>query len=171
MVQIVVKMLNKHYPSDKDISNVINYIAGNGKNRGKEQILKCRGLGVSQDMNEATQQMIAVQRAYGKDNKRRLYHLIVSYPPDKVGESTLINTAEAIAYFLFEDYQVFYGIHVSKKHKHIHFAINAVSYRTGNKFHQNAQEYKQFKEDLTAIININGYFCLFDKTKIIFKHK
>jgi hypothetical protein len=171
MVYIIVKLLNKHYHTDRDISNVINYIAGNGHNKGKEQLLKCRGFGVSQDTNEAARQMIAVQRAYGKDNKRRLYHLIVSYRPNLPTHEILKNTADRIAYFLFNDYQVFYGIHISKEHWHIHFAINAVSYRTGKKFHLSTQEYKQFKKALTEIINKCSYFHLVETTEVTFKHK
>lgn len=151
MEKLVVKMNDEFYEKDSDMENLIKYIAGEGKNREKEIVLVRRGKGVSNKTGKAVAQMIAVQKAYGKNEKRRLYQLIVIFSKDMHDENIIKESAKRIAEMLFEDYQVFYGIHVSKEHWHVHYAINAVSYRTGMKWHQNKEELEKMKEKISGI--------------------
>lgn len=97
--------------------------------------------------------MQAVQRHYGKDCRRRMYHLVVSFPDDVREKEDVINAARDIADMLYESYQVFYGIHISKNNWHIHYAINVVSYKTGKKWHQSKKEFKEMKEKIGIIIS------------------
>lgn len=145
MEKLIIKMVDEHYETDSDIRNVMKYIAGEGKNAYREEVLKKRGKGVSKNASKAAQQMIAVQKSLGKDHGRRLYQMIVSLPKDVHDKKLIKNMAEEIADMLFEKYQVYYGIHTSKENWHIHFAINAVSHENGKKWHQNKGELAEMK--------------------------
>lgn len=146
-------MVNDHYETDSDIRNVMKYIAGEGKNADREEVLRKNGKGVSKNASKAARQMIAVQKAMGKDHDRRLYQMVVSFPKDMHDKKLIKKVAEDIADMLFEKYQVYYGIHISKDHWHIHFAINAVSYETGNKWHQNKGEFTEMKERIYDLVD------------------
>lgn len=151
MGTVVVKMKNEHYGTEHDMVNLLQYIAAEGSNWKKEIILKSGGKGVSSKPVKAARQMRAVQRIYGKESKRRMYHLVVSYPEGMKEKAAILHAAEKIADMLFENCQVFYGIHTSTENWHIHYAINAVSYTTGRKWHQSKNEFREMKEKICSL--------------------
>lgn len=153
MEKVVIKMVkNDYYQTEKDIQNLIRYIAAEGRNAESELLLCKNGKGVSVKANKAANQMIAVQKALKKDNGRRVYHIVVSFPKNVREKKLIQNSAEDIAEMFFKRYQVYYGIHVSRENWHIHFAVNAVSYITGNKWHQNKRELRDMKEKMYDLI-------------------
>lgn len=155
MESVIIKLTNEHFEKENDMKRLFNYIAAKGKNKQTENLLQINGKGVSPKPEKAAKQMQAVQRAYGKENKRRMYHLIVSFTEGMKDEETIINAAESIADMLFEKYQVFYGIHISKDNWHIHYGINAVSYKTGKKWHQSKGEFGKMKQLIYGIAERN----------------
>lgn len=146
----IIKIKNKHYERDKDMYNLIAYIAGKGKNAEKEKAVSVRGRGISNNYKRAPEQMIKVQKLYGKDQKRRCYHMVVSFDAEVDDRNFVILAADAIASMIFEEmhFQIFYGIHTSTDYMHIHFAINAVNYKSGKKWHQNYAETEEFKKQI-----------------------
>lgn len=152
MGSVVVKMKDEYYETENDMKRLLQYIAAEGSNKKEEILLKSRGKGVSSKPVKAARQMQAVQKIYGKASKRRMYHLVVSYPEDMKKKAVILHAAEEIADMLFENYQVFYGIHTSTENWHIHFAINAVSYQTGKKWHQNKEELAEMKGQICKLI-------------------
>ena len=150
----LIKMGNEYYKRDKDIYNLIAYIAGKGKNTEKEKAVSVHGRGISNNYKMAPEQMIKVQKLYGKDQKRRCYHMIVSFDAEVDDYNSVILAADTIASMIFEKmhYQVFYGMHTSTDHLHIHFAFNAVNYKSGKKWHQNKLEFEKFKKNVLEII-------------------
>ena len=80
METVVVKINNEYYETEKDMKNLLQYIAAEGSNRNEEILLTRKGKGVSSKPLKAAKQMQAVQSHYGKDQQRRMYHLIVSFP-------------------------------------------------------------------------------------------
>lgn len=151
MGSVVVKLLDEHYQMESDMEGLLKYIAAEGNNGRGEILLKSRGKGVSSKPVKAARQMQAVQRAYGKEGKRRMYHLVVSYPKDMKKKAVILRAAEEIADMLFENYQVFYGIHTSTENWHIHYAVNAVNYNTGKKWHQSKKELGEMKEKICRL--------------------
>lgn len=152
-----VKIKNRHCSGDDDIRRLLRYTVGKGSNEGKEKVLFCNGKGVSKDPDEAINQMIQVQKYYNKNNHRRMYHMIVSFPSYIRSEYAIKHWAESIAEMLFERYQVYYGIHTSTDNWHIHFAFNAVSYMDGKKWHQNKNEMRELKKCIWEICNARLY--------------
>lgn len=150
----VVKIENEHYEKDKDMYNLIAYIAGRGKNVGKEKAVSVHGRGISGNHKKAVGQMIKIQKLYRKDQKRRCYHMVVSFDAEVDDRNFVILAADTIASLIFEEmhFQVFYGVHTSTDHMHIHFAINAVNYMSGKKWHQNYAETEEFKKQIRNII-------------------
>ena len=145
-------MVNKHYRKEDDIKNLLKYIGAEGRNKDKEILLIFKTRGTSKEVEKAVEQMIGVQKAYGKDKKRRVYHLIVSFPKEVKDKKYIKLCAEKIADMLFERYQVIYGIHTSKENWHIHYAINAVSYRDGKKWHKSKGEFAEWKTEIHKIV-------------------
>ena len=45
-------------------------------------------------------------------------------------------------------YQVYYGIHEDEAHLHIHYAINAVSYVDGKKWHKSRKEIEKLEAQM-----------------------
>lgn len=151
MEAVIIKLSTEHYKTKKDMERLLKYIAAKGSNGQRETLLKNGGKGVSSSPAKAAKQMQAVQRAYGKESKRRMYHLIVSFPENMKEETAITDAAANIANMLFENYQVFYGIHAATDNWHIHFAINAVNYKTGKKWHQTKKELTIMKKLISNI--------------------
>ena len=156
MGDVVIKILKEYYKSPADMERLIKYVTAEGANTEKEKLLRCKGRGVSSKASKATGQMIAVQKAFGKIDKRCMYQLIVSFKENMRDVDVIQQVADAIADMLFEGYQVFYGIHISTDNWHIHYAINAVSYKTGKKWHQSKKEFAEMKGKIRKIIIKNG---------------
>lgn len=153
----LIKIMDEYYCMDDDIRRLLKYIAGEGKNKDREKMLGHRGKGLSSNAEKAAEHIIMTQRAYGKDNKRRLYHMIISFPDNMRSKNAIKKMAENVADLFFSDFQVYYGIHTAKENWHIHVAINAVSYRTGKKWHQNKKELADMKKRirrLASAINV-----------------
>ncbi len=147
MVQFVIRILNQ-YSTDKDIKSLFAYIAGRGSNEGTESIISVGGYGISNKYKKAAEQIIKIQKLYGKDNGRRCYQMIISFPHQMSDRNLVILIADAVSDMIFEEmhYQVFYGVHTSTDNLHIHFAINAVNYKSGKKWHQSNAETRKFTE-------------------------
>lgn len=64
---------------------------------------------------------------------------------DAAEQIMIIGFAKKVAALLWEEHQVYYAIHNSTDNKHIHFAINAVSYKTGKKWHKSKIELAELK--------------------------
>jgi hypothetical protein len=153
----VIKIINRHCSGDDDISRLLKYTVGKGRNENKEKVLFCNGKGVSKDPDKAVKQMIQVQKYYNKDKRRRMYHMVVSFPEYIRSEYVIKRWAESIAEMLFERYQVYYGIHTSTYNWHIHFAFNAVSYIDGKKWHQSKKDMWELKKSIREICNTNWH--------------
>lgn len=154
MGKLILKINGKsHYPEDKDIRQLTSYIDGKGCNRDRENVIFTGSGGVKPECREAAGQLIKVQRAFGKDNGRRAYHMVVSFEENFRNPDVVIQASKAIGEEIFQKYQVFYGVHSSTDNLHAHFAINAVSYMDGKKWHMSRPELQAFKEKLLRAVN------------------
>lgn len=155
MAKYSIKLKKSCFPNDADIKRLMAYIEGKGSNKDTEKAY-IGAYGTKKNHKKAAEQMIKVQKYFSKNNARRVYHLIVSFKEiDSL--DAVMRAAEAIAEEIFKERQVFYGIHTSKEHLHIHFAFNAVSYRDGRKWHKNKDEFKIFRSDLLSLIESAVY--------------
>ncbi len=142
---IIVKFVKEPYGRDRDILQLFRYIAGECD--GKERMRYCCGEGVSRKPEKAARQMIKIQKFYkkeaqnfGKKAGRRIYHYVVSFPSAVDDANCVKLAAIEIAEIFSGQYQVYYGVHEDEANLHIHFAINAVSYADGKKWHKKRRE-------------------------------
>lgn len=109
------------------IGIVTNYVINGGKTGNL-----IGGQGVF--LNSPAFYMMTVRDYYMKDSGRMLEHFILSFD---VKEEIGPNGAFSIGYdvcALFPDYQLVFGVHTDTDNLHIHWAMNTVNLRTGNKF-------------------------------------
>lgn len=149
-MEIIVKFVKEPYGRDRDIRQLFRYIAGECD--GKEHTRYCCGEGVSPEPEQAAWQMISVQKSYKKAEKRygqkanrRIYHYIVSFPSSVEDANCVKLAAVEIARIFSGQYQVYYGVHEDEENLHIHFAMNAVSYVDGKKWHKNKRELEKLE--------------------------
>lgn len=126
---------------------------------GGAGILGCFGVKSIIDQFRYVQQSHKSRGDFGK----YMNHEIFSFSPE--GEDALLKNnvgidqiAWQMARDIFErdDCQVVYGVHHPDKnnpHKHIHFAINSVNYRTGGKRHENMQQTAERNKRFNKIIS------------------
>ena len=155
MGSVIIKHVKNPYERDEDIRKLLCYIAGECDSK-KERIRYCRGEGVSFEPEEAAEQMIYIQKSHkktarkkGKRKCRRIYHYIVSFPSSVDDTNGVLLAAVGIAGIFSEEYQVYYGVHEDTKCLHIHFAINAVSYVDGKKWHKSRKELKEMETEMS----------------------
>ena len=149
MGDIVIRMNDEYYKEDGDIKFLLRYIAGETENKEKTRYYNGRGL--PKDCRKAAEKIIKVQKKYGKTKQRRLYQLFVSFPGEIDDVNYVKLVAESIANLLFDKHQVYYGVHENTDNLHIHFAINAVSYVDGRKWHQSKVEFEEMKRKIQKV--------------------
>lgn len=151
MEDIVIKLRRAPYEQDEDILRLCRYIAGECDSKKEVTRYRC-GAGVSTKPDKAARQMVKLQKLYkkevqryGKKTCRRIYHYVVSFPFATVDANCVKMAAMEIAEIFSGQYQVYYGIHEDTKHLHVHYAINAVSYVDGKKWHKNKREIQEME--------------------------
>ena len=142
MGNINIKFVKQNYSKDRDIKNLVNYIAGNGRNKDREIVYEFSARGLSCDSNKAGEQIIKMQGNVNKARQRRMFHVVVSFEEAHYDDAQA--TASDIADRLFEDYQLVYGIHTSTFNPHIHFGINRVNRKDGTKMHWSSTDMEEF---------------------------
>ena len=80
MDELAIKPVDNQFPLDSDILNLMKYIAGKGRNEGKEKILYIGARGLSLDCEVAAEQIICMQEVLRKDQDCRAIHLVISFP-------------------------------------------------------------------------------------------
>lgn len=149
MEAVVIKAMNESYSKDRDIRNLITYIAGKSKESKKVRYYNGRGL--SREPKKAATNIIKIQQYYGKADKRRIFHFVIAFQNmNDAGLAKII--AENITDMFFRKYQIYYGVHEDTENLHIHFAVNTVSYVDGRKFHQSKKEFGKMKKGITEIV-------------------
>lgn len=163
--KLIIKQINKKYDTERALENVLRYIIREKCSEEEGEVVCWKAFGASgRNIGNAIRQFIKIQEMAGKDSKKRVRHFIISFPKcvNRIKEAVAV--ADAVAAFIFRDYQVIYAVHEKEKIFHIHFAVNPVSYRTHKKWHMSRQEFAEWKTDALEIVNmsrtVNGY-CTF----------
>lgn len=153
MEKLVIKMINKPYEGAKDLSALNRYIVGKGKNRDMEPVRYYGSKGVSRDIKAASNDMFRLLNYSKRPGKRKVYHIIFSFP-DYIEDANPVRIAiEEVAKEIFDEgYCLVYGIHESKRNLHAHFSIMAVNYLTGRKWHMKKGEFEAWKKRKKELI-------------------
>lgn len=102
--------------------------------------------------------MQSVARVYEKDQGVRLRHIILSFSPaelDKTCDAD-VDSANKIAWeimgYYSRNYQILACVHTNKKHLHIHFIMNMVSYLDGKKYPGDKRDFYRFQSYVKAVL-------------------
>ncbi len=152
------------YATPDSVRNVIRYITRTNKptndliSWGGLGILECKGIDSVIEQFHVVQKLHTRKGSFG----RYIDHEIFSFTPEcenllAANNVDIDQLAREMAYSFYDrDHcQILYGIHAPLKenaHMHIHFAINTVSYDTGNKRHDDKKQTREENADLQKII-------------------
>ena len=102
----------------------------------------------------AFEEMTLVQRSYRKTEGRQFIPYIVSITPDKpeISKEIYLKVGDEIAR-IHQDFQCCYALHLDSTTRHLHFLMNAVSYRDGHKYSQSRADLGIFRQKTNDILH------------------
>ena len=157
---LIIKDVNNKYDTEQALRNVVSYVVRNKDDEGYIRYWNAYGAN-NRSIEKTIRDFKAVQNCYGKADKKRIRHIIVSFPKTVDDANVAKMVAENVASYLFKGYQVVYGVHEKEGNLHIHFAFNPVSFKTGKKWHKSKKEFLEWKCEILDLVNScleeNGY--------------
>ena len=107
-----------------------------------------------------------VQRSYRKTAGRQFIPFIVSITPDKpeISNETYLQAGDQIAR-IHSDFQCCYALHLDSKTRHLHFLMNAVSFRDGHKYSQSRADLGIFRQKVNDILLCSKFDTIQQKLK------
>ena len=136
------------YMDDQALSTVSNYIIKGAK----------KTLCYNTSKESVAEDMAAVQEAFNKEDGKKLRHTIISFSKsEKPSPGTLLSIARDVCDEYKDDFQIIAGVHKKDGQDHIHFMMNSVSYKTGDRFHQNRDEFYDERKDIKNLLRSYGY--------------
>ena len=131
-IAIVNFMKGSKGQSRGGMAGVMRYASQDEKTRwGDMQLVS----GINCQAQSAYNDFLRIQLLHHKDNGRRFYHLVQSFPKEeKVDPQQAHLAARRLAEF-FEDREVLVCTHTDRDHIHSHLIINAVALESGRKLH------------------------------------
>ncbi len=149
-----IKFVKGQYNNDDAIFKLITYIFDPQKTphkiKGATSVFPVKRHTMIQQFNKV--------QVYCRNTKgRKIYHIIVSFSED---EEMLfrLKDYQKIGYkiaTLFDNahHQTAFALHENTNNFHIHFAVNAVNFITGNKYHMQRSDYRQVSRHVKKIVN------------------
>lgn len=101
----------------------------------------------------AFEEMLLVQKSHRKTEGRQLIPFIVSITPDnpEISNEIYLKVGDEIAR-IHQDFQCCFALHLDSKTRHLHFLMNAVSYRDGHKYSQSKADFGVFRQKINDIL-------------------
>lgn len=145
--EIVIKIVNRGYRDDNAVKDLIRYILTDKKSRVRGRCTGGKGV-CYLDWKKAAEQFEAVQEYYGKKSKRRIYHMVVSFPEREDDLYSIYLFGQRVIEFFFEGYQCVFAVHEDTENLHIHIVWNSVNYRNGKKWHMSRPDCGKIKDKI-----------------------
>lgn len=145
LARVVAYAQNPEKTAFADLKSVLHYAENSDKTTcGEEKT--CYVTGVNCNAASAVEEMIAVQKYYGKTGGNVSYHAYQSFKTGEVTPDLCHKLGVELAEKMWgEQYQVVVATHFNTGTYHNHFVVNAVSYRDGKKFNCNKGAYYQLR--------------------------
>lgn len=101
----------------------------------------------------AFEEMILVQKSNRKTDGRQFIPFIVSITPDnpEISNDIYLKVGNEIAR-IHQDFQCCFALHLDSTTRHLHFLMNAVSYRDGHKYSQSRADLGIFRQKTNDIL-------------------
>ena len=127
-----------------DLKKVLHYAEQGSKTVSEEET--CFVTGVNCNANTAYDEMLSVQRRFGKTGGNVAYHAYQSFKTGEVSREECHRIGVELAKKMWGDeYQVLVATHLDTQTLHNHFVINAVNMWNGKKFNCNEGVYWRFR--------------------------
>ena len=98
--------------------------------------------GIAVNPAQAALEMQILTKAYRQEEGSCLRHMVLSFTPREIDDMGHANgLAFEIAEYYGGSYQITWAVHGDKRHIHIHFIMNKVSYLNGKKYHGTKKDY------------------------------
>lgn len=139
----VMKIVNNNYPDYSSIENLLGYILSREHgwigNVGSNLMF-------SSDNIRMAEQMRKVSSFYGKDNRRLIRHMIISYDPYYESwispEQRFYNVCCCMEIY-FSKYQWIVAMHEKEGDVHIHIVYNMTNVYSGEQLHEGLDFFEQ----------------------------
>ena len=166
----VLKLVRGEYRNEDAMDNLVHYILNTDKMPNA-----CFG-GTGVVLSCPSECMYAMKQTFGKLTGKMAEHLIIAFNEDEISNLT-IQKIFSLAYDVcdyFEGVQVLFGLHeygdihfeddFDVNNLHIHFAINTIDVRTGNKFRIDYNNEFQLKN---YVLNLMYNYGIGDTVKLV----
>lgn len=148
--KIVVKIVPHKYNDDRAVKNLVHYILTD--KRTKDKLHYTGGKGVDYlNWENAAEQFEIIQEFYKKKSRRRIYHIVISFPGDEDDLYRICMFGQRVIESFFEGHQCVFAVHEDTENFHIHIGWNAVNYRDGRKWHMSRTEAKEMMDGIKAM--------------------
>ena len=148
---------NPEKTTESDLETVIDY-AMNGEKIASRDEKTCYVSGVNCSTDTALDEMLEVQKLFGKTKGNVAYHCYQSFRPGEISPEECHRLGVELARRMWgADYQVLVATHLDKNHLHNHLVCNSVSLIDGKKFNCNKGAYTRFRRLSDDICRENGY--------------
>ena len=139
-----------------DLAAVIEYAMNGEKTTGVNE-KACYVTGVNCFAETALEEMLNVQRLYGKTGGNVAYHCYQSFKPGEVSPEQCHQLGIELARRMWGDkYQVLVATHLDRDHLHNHLVCCSVSFVDGRKFNDNKGAYAKLRKLSDGICLENG---------------
>ncbi len=148
---------NPEKTTESDLESVIEY-AMNGDKIASMDEKTCYVSGVNCSAVTAFDEMMAVQKHFGKTGGNVAYHCYQSFRPGEITPEECHRLGVELASRMWgADYQVVVATHLDKGHLHNHLVCNSVSLIDGKKFNCNKGAYRRLRRLSDDLCRENGY--------------
>ena len=148
---------NPDKTTESDLEAVIDY-AMNGEKVASPDEKACYVSGVNCSADTALDEMLEVQKHFGKTNGNVAYHCYQSFKPGEITPEECHRLGVELARRMWgADYQVVVATHLDKGHLHNHLVCNSVSLIDGKKFNCNKGAYRRLRRLSDDLCRENGY--------------
>lgn len=136
------------------LAGVLRYVTQDEKTRVGDTWL---AVGHNCIAQSSYMEMMTTKQQFKKSDGRQFYHFVQSFSADDAVTPQQVN---AIGLELvqreFPEYEAVVATHIDTGHLHNHIVVNSVSFETGRKLHQNAEDLKRHRQASDEICLAHG---------------
>lgn len=151
---IIVKIVPSRFNDDCALKDLVRYILTDKRTKDKRRYTGGKGVDFLNWKN-AAEQFEIVQEFYTKKSKRRIYHMVISFPENEDDLYKICMFAQRVIESFFEGHQCVFAVHENTDNLHIHIGWNAVNYRDGRKWHMSKFDFEEMKDKMIRMWRMN----------------
>lgn len=113
--------------------------------------------GRSIDPDYAAEEMETIADVFGKTDKTKIRHFILSFSPtEHMTPTEVAKIADQVAVFYSGRYQIVFAVHEDTDHPHAHFVMNHVSFLDGRHYDGTKRDFYGLQSHIKKILKPYG---------------